>query len=57
MKEKTIVSTCTLIASLATYYYATLHQKDVVPYTMIGGFFGAMIGELVVHTTGKDKQN
>lgn len=47
MKEKTLVSTFTLIGSLASYYYGKAHCKDIVPYTMIGGFIGAWIGELI----------
>ena len=47
MKEKAIVSTLTLAASLASYYYARGIGKDTVPYTMIGGFVGAVIGELI----------
>jgi hypothetical protein len=47
MKEKAIVSTLTLAASLASYYYARSIAKDTVPYTMIGGFVGAVIGELI----------
>lgn len=45
MKEKTLVSTLTLIGSLASYYYAKTQEKDVVPYVMIGGFVGAWVGE------------
>jgi uncharacterized membrane protein YfcA len=53
MKEKTLVSTFTLIGSLAFYYYGRTHQKDVVPYTMIGGFIGAWVGEIIAQTTTK----
>ena len=54
MKEKTIVSTVTLAASLISYFYAKESSKDVVPYVMIGGFIGAVIGEVVVGAI-KDK--
>lgn len=47
MTEKTLVSTCTLIGSLASYYYGKTHEKDVVPYVMIGGFIGAWVGEMI----------
>lgn len=47
MKEKTLVSTCSLIGSLALYYYSKHSKKDVVPYTMIGGFVGAWVGEII----------
>jgi hypothetical protein len=45
MKERTIVSTATLVTSLLTYWYAREAQKDAVPYVMLGGFIGALIGE------------
>ena len=47
MKEKTIVSTFTLFTSLASYWYAKEAQKDVVPFMMIGGFLGAVAGEVI----------
>ncbi len=47
MKEKTIVSTTTLLASLLTYWYAKEANKDAVPYVMFGGFVGAIIGEAI----------
>lgn len=56
MKEKTLVSTFTLIGSLASYYYGKTHEKDVVPYVMIGGFIGAWIGEIISNTIN-NKQN
>lgn len=55
MKEKTLVSTLTLISSLACYYYAKSHEKDVVPYVMIGGFAGAWIGELIAKAIEANK--
>ena len=57
MKEKAIVSTFTLIGSLSSYLYSKGHEKDVVPYVMIGGFIGAWVGELiVVATIAKSKE-
>jgi hypothetical protein len=47
MTEKRLIATFTLIGSLASYYYGKAHEKDVVPYTMIGGFIGAIVGELI----------
>lgn len=47
INEKTIVSSVTLVASLTAYFYARTVQKDAVPYVMIGGFIGAIIGEAV----------
>jgi uncharacterized membrane protein YfcA len=60
INEKTIVSSVTLLASLTAYFYAKTVQKDAVPYVMIGGFIGAMIGEAVsgiVTKNDKDAEN
>lgn len=57
MKEKIIVSTLSLITSLACYQYAKTHQKDVVVGLMIGGFIGAMAGEAIVVATNKKNSN
>jgi uncharacterized membrane protein YfcA len=58
MKEKTIVSTVTLAASLISYFYAKESHKDVVPYVMIGGFIGAVIGEVITGVIKhKDENN
>lgn len=54
MTEKTLVSTFTLIGSLASYYYSKAHEKDVVPYVMIGGFIGGWIGELLSKSITKN---
>lgn len=54
MKEKTIVSTVTLAASLISYFYAKETHKDVVPYVMIGGFAGAVIGEVITNAINKN---
>ena len=48
--DKTIISTCTLVSSLATYYYSKSQAKDGVPYVMIGGFIGAWCGEMITKT-------
>lgn len=55
MKEKTIVSTATLVASLLTYWYAKQASKDAVPYVMFGGFIGAIIGEMISDKLNQDK--
>jgi uncharacterized membrane protein YfcA len=54
MTEKTLVSTFTLIGSLASYYYSKSHQKDVVPYVMLGGFIGGWVGELLSKSITKN---
>jgi uncharacterized membrane protein YfcA len=53
MKEKTIISGATLIASLLSYWYAKSYNKDAVPYVMFGGFIGSIIGETIVENTIK----
>ena len=55
IKEKTIVSAVTLLSSLATYFYAKQNQKDAIPYMMVGGFVGAVLGEAIVFIVIKDK--
>jgi uncharacterized membrane protein YfcA len=55
MKDKTIVSTATLVASLLTYWYAKEANKDAVPYVMFGGFIGALIGEVIAEKLNDDK--
>jgi hypothetical protein len=57
INEKTIVSSVTLLTSLATYFYARGAQKDVVPYVMVGGFIGAVLGEAISGIVLKDKRN
>ncbi len=55
MTEKTLVSTLTLVGSLASYYYGKAHNRDVLPYVMIGGFIGGWIGEFIAVKMGKDE--
>ena len=57
MKEKTIVSTVTLLTSLLAYWYAKDAQKDAVPYVMLGGFIGSIIGEGIVEKVTKPNHN
>lgn len=47
MSEKSLIASFSLIGSLASYYYGKAHEKDLVPYTMIGGFIGAWVGEML----------
>lgn len=47
MKEKTIISTVTLFTSLLAYWYAREAEKDSVPYVMMGGFLGSIIGDVL----------
>lgn len=57
MKEKTIVSAFTLTASMVSYFYAKSVQKDTVPYVMVGGFIGAVLGELLAEAIKESKGN
>lgn len=50
LKEKAIVSSFTLISSLTGFYYAKSKQKEVMPYVMVGGFIGALLGEAIAHS-------
>ncbi len=45
MREKTIISTATLVTSLVAYWYAKAAGKDAAPLVMLGGFVGSIIGE------------
>jgi uncharacterized membrane protein YfcA len=57
MKEKTIISTATLVTSLLAYWYARAAEKDAAPLVMLGGFVGSIIGENIVdHLIKKDKK-
>lgn len=57
MKEKTIVSTVTLFTSLLAYWYSKEANKDSVPYVMMGGFLGSIIGETIVEKVTKSNNN
>lgn len=57
MKEKTIVSAVTLAASLGAYFYAKSAQKDAVPYVMVAGVIGALMGEVIVKMLDKSNNN
>jgi hypothetical protein len=57
MKEKTIVSTITLLTSLLAYWYSKEAEKDVVPYVMMGGFLGSIIGEGIAEKVTKQNHN
>jgi uncharacterized membrane protein YfcA len=57
MKEKSIVSTVTLLTSLLAYWYSKEAQKDSVPYVMMGGFLGAILGETIVERVHKNGKN
>lgn len=57
MKDKTIISTATLLTSLLAYWYAKSVEKDTGPLVMLGGFVGSIIGENIVeHLQDKEKR-
>ncbi len=56
-KHRAVVSTVTLLASLASYFYAKQTHKDAVPYVMIGGFIGALLGETIAATFTRSLTN
>lgn len=56
MKEKTIVSTVTLLTSLLAYWYSKEAEKDAVPYVMMGGFIGSIIGESIAEKVTKQNK-
>lgn len=55
MKGTTIVSTTTLLTSLVAYWYSKQAGKDSVPYVMMGGFIGSIIGESIAEKVSKQK--
>ena len=57
MKEKTIISTVTLFTSLLAYWYAREAEKDSVPYVMMGGFLGSIIGDALAEKVTKSNKN
>jgi hypothetical protein len=57
MKEKTLVSTVTLLTSLLAYWYSKEAEKDAVPYVMMGGFIGSIIGESIAEKVTKPNNN
>jgi hypothetical protein len=54
VSERTLISTFTLLGSLATYYYSKVQHKDAVPYVMVGGFIGALVGEIIAKSISKN---
>jgi hypothetical protein len=57
MNEKRIVSTVTLLTSLAGYFYAKQFEKDAIPIVMISGFFGALLGETIYSILNDDDRD
>jgi uncharacterized membrane protein YfcA len=57
LKEKAVVSSFTLLASLTGYYIAKSKEKEVMPYVMVGGFIGAWLGEALAHAFCKEEDH
>ena len=57
MKEKTIVATATLLTSLLAYWYPREAEKDSVPYVMMGGFLGSIIGDALAEKVTNSNNN
>lgn len=59
--EKKLISAFTLIGTLSFYYYGKTHHKDTVPFTVVGAFAGAWIGEIIanklINQQNKNQQN
>lgn len=56
MKEKTIISSATLLTSLVAYWYAKASGKDAAPLVMLGGFVGSIIGEGIADQIKKEQK-
>ena len=48
MSDKTVISAATLSGTLAGYYLSRWNEKHRIPFMLIGGFVGTMIGEILV---------
>lgn len=55
VSERKFVSAFTLVGTLAFYYYSKQQHKDSVPYTLLGGFLGAWIGETLAQSINNSK--
>lgn len=45
--ERRIVFVCSVAGAFAFGYYGRKNQKSYIPYTMIGEFIGAVLGEVI----------
>jgi membrane protein DedA with SNARE-associated domain len=57
LKERAIVSSLTLVTTLTGYFYAKSREKDAIPYMMVGGFLGALMGEAITYTFCNDEHD
>jgi hypothetical protein len=42
---------------MVAYWYSKVAQKDSVPYVMMGGFIGSIIGETIAEKVTKSNNN
>lgn len=47
----------TLVTSLAFYWYARANGKNEVPYVMVGGFLGSIIGDALADKMRENNLN
>lgn len=45
--ERRIIFTCSVLGAFAFGYYGRKNEKSYIPYTMIGEFIGAVVGEVI----------
>lgn len=57
LTEGRIVFVCSALGAFAFSYYGKRHQRSIVPYTMIGEFIGAVVGEVIAKAILKNPQN
>ena len=48
MNDKTIISFATLTGTLTGYYLSRWNEKHRIPFMLVGGFFGTLVGEVMV---------
>ena len=47
LTEGRIIFICSALGAVALGCYGRKHQKSYIPYTMIGEFIGAVVGEVI----------
>ena len=57
LTEKKLISVFTLVGTLSFYYYGKRHHKDTVPFTVVGAFAGAWIGEIIANQLIRQSTN
>ena len=49
MNDKTIISAATLTGTLTGYYLSHWNEKHRIPFMLLGGFMGTLVGEILVN--------